>query len=80
MAIPAQRARSFLLDLEAARNILRASEIIYAADSADASSSGGKISFVGLTLGRRIEANDFNETIVASIGLLRLLNETDVLR
>jgi hypothetical protein len=80
VAIPAQRAKSFLLDLEAARNILHASEIIYATDGADASSSGGKMSSVGLTMGRRIEANEFNETVVASIGLLRLLNETDVLR
>jgi len=80
VAIPAKRARSFLLDLEAARNILRASEIIYATDSADASSSGGKMSSVGLTMSRRIEANEFDETIVASIGLWRLLNETDVLR
>lgn len=80
IAVPTERARGFLLDLESSRAVLHASDVIYSNDSADAVAGGGKLDALGISIKRRVEANEFDEVTVTSIGLWRLLNETDVLR
>ena len=80
IVIPAERARNFLFDLEASHTALRASDVIYASDRSDVQTFSGDPDRMGLSIKKKVEAQEFEKPLVTAIGVWRMANENENIR